>query len=375
MTALRSAISLAKTPTLLVLASCAIILAGKPANAVLCQLQHVNASVDSPAGIISFGQVGQSVGEQGTLVPAQVEKAVGIGQSPLCPYCSRGASSAEFCDYTWLTSGADIAPMRLSARPTSPKSIAHAPIYGGSQSFVEHNDNYRGQDFSPGTQSCENSSEKKSPAISCGFDQVLRMPDVLSSELFRHREGPLDGNNVNSHGAVYREGDGTDDLSKNISGVPAGNGIGESSAIVGDVVNPGEYDLVVECKNLTLRIVWFGENVADAVSALAVSGHDQFVFRQVEDDDSSVRGADLGDCHVGREQDEKQNMQTFLHVILSSGNSAIAGFTSGPNHLHTCFGCTVLVSDDARHWREITAIREALLDSKRDQLAPPPSQE
>lgn len=352
----------------------AVVLASKPTNAaVLFQLQHIDGASDSSTQVVSLRQVSEPQSEQGTYVPSQSHEAVVIGQDALCFLPSVGAFRAKFCDYSYLTRSARLPSILLPASPAITDTIANKRPYRIGRRTIEcdndnHHLNFAADCFR------ENPTDENSLAFCCVFDHFLGMPAVLVPKYIDHGTGPSTGNALNRNSAIRGDGFRHDPL-KNVSGIPTGDGIQWSGTTVADIIHRGEYDLVVECSNFALRVVWFGENGGGGVIPLAISGNDQFIFRQVKDDDSSMRGADLGACQLGSEQNEQQGKQTFTHLILSSGSSAIAGFTSGPDRLHTCFGCTVLVSEDARHWREITAIREALPDSKRDPSALIPSQE
>ena len=123
----------------------------------------------------------------------------------------------------------------------------------------------------------------------------------------------------------------------------------------------GEQRLMVKCGELALRIVWWPVTVA--VYGSAVSSHDKFIFREIDNNDRA--GINLGVCRVRSQHDGPEYERELSHVILSTGSASIFAGT-------ICYGCTILTSQDTKTWYEIIAVQEGLGSPKRDPLAPLP---
>jgi hypothetical protein len=360
---------------LLIIGIGTVVFACNPMHAaVLFQFNYVDRASDGSAGVVGLSKVSQSQGEQGTASPPQFQQSLVVGHISFGAFCSVGASRTEVCDDGRLPSGAHSSSICLATGPTPciNDSRGDKNPYGISLGGIESYEHYASSQYALNG-FCEEATEQHSFALFCTRKQVAGVPFVLSAELLSHRASPLGGNVVNAGDDAGGAGLGVNDVGDDTSGVPLGHGITNTTTLVSDIVDAGEYDLVVECHNLALRVVWF-EQATGAVGSHTIGSNHQFVVRQVQDDDRAVHGADLGNCTVWG-QDYEQDKQIFPHVILSSGDSAIAGFTSGSDNLHTCLGCTLLVSDDGRDWHEITAVQAVPLSSKRDRSIQPPSPE
>ena len=127
------------------------------------------------------------------------------------------------------------------------------------------------------------------------------------------------------------------------------------------VADTGKYELVAECSNLAVRVIW---DTGVVVLGQAVGSHDRLILRKIENNDGPRN--DLGGCRIRHKHHESQD--TFPHVSFSSGEASLFGFKfdDSDEKAPTCLGCTLLVSDDGRHWYEIIAVQEALVPTKHD---------
>jgi hypothetical protein len=121
-----------------------------------------------------------------------------------------------------------------------------------------------------------------------------------------------------------------------------------------------EYKLIAECRNFAVQVVWWSGII---VYSPAISGHDQFIFREVENNNRPR--VDLGKCSIRHGKDSEYK-QEFSHVGLSSGEASLLGFNSRNSGVTICSGCTLLVSKDKHNWYEIIAIQEVLAPTKHD---------
>jgi hypothetical protein len=124
----------------------------------------------------------------------------------------------------------------------------------------------------------------------------------------------------------------------------------------------GKYELTAECHNLAVRVVWFGSGIL--VNESAIGGHYHLVLRKIKNNNRSM--TDLGRCRVRYKHSAYHTV--FPHVTLSSGDASFMeiNFDHSDEQSPTCWGCTLLVSYDGKHWYEIIAIQEVLTPSKRD---------
>jgi hypothetical protein len=159
-----------------------------------------------------------------------------------------------------------------------------------------------------------------------------------------HTPRPKTSNIVQINTPMFSLLDGVEGVSGQAGIVPNDSaGISPSG-----VANAGKYELVAECRNLAVRVVW---DSGFLIYGQTVSSHYSLIFREIENDNRPRN--DLGMCRIRY----KDHQKTFSHVALSSGAPALFGFKvdhSGEK-APTCLGCTLIVSRDGRHWYEVLA--------------------
>jgi hypothetical protein len=327
----------------------AIVFSGQPADAaVLIQFNNINFSTDLPTGVVRNCEVSESSCQERTAIPSQIGQ--GRANSQAFSSCPIRALSAELGCYFNLASRTNLRPTLLPASPTLAlaNTGTNGPLYRDQSIFAESDNRNSEIDYIASSLG-KDAACKDSFLVFCHSDNVFWVPQVVISKERDKSIRPVFGNGLD----VFVAGDSGllgHSLSQNVYDTPTTGGVERAVPNVLNVPNSGEYDLVLDCMNFTIRVVWFGETD----HRQAVGSYDQFVLGAVDDYNSATRGADLGICRVWPENNQTKKHE-FRHVILSSGSSSFAGFTSGPNHLHTCLGCTLLVSDDAQQWSEIIA--------------------
>jgi len=131
---------------------------------------------------------------------------------------------------------------------------------------------------------------------------------------------------------------------------PTLNNIVRKLFLVRSASESDEYKLIAECRNFAIQVVWRSGIV---VYRSAISGHDEFIFREVEHNNRPR--VDLGECSI-RHYGDSSYIEKFSHVDISSGEASLLGF-SGDSNVATCSGCTLLVSRNKRNWYEIVAVQ------------------
>jgi hypothetical protein len=119
--------------------------------------------------------------------------------------------------------------------------------------------------------------------------------------------GPISSNGLNVAVPIS-----ANSVSSQLTVTPAGNAPSGNIGIP-DTTGTSEYELVAECRDFTVRVVWYPGTV---ISSPAVSGHDDFVFREV-DCDKRPR-FDSGRCRISYKRDgTRRNFPMWPSPVLT----------------------------------------------------------
>jgi hypothetical protein len=179
---------------------------------------------------------------------------------------------------------------------------------------------------------------------------------ILRRPIGRYLLGPILSNAFQVSVRTFAQGS-IDSIAGQVFVVPALKWQNSSSGIIeSGGTDAGKYELVAECRNLTVRAVWSWEihNSASVISRQAIGSHYSLILREIEDHNRPR--ADLGTCRIRHKKGEHE--RSFRHMTLSSGDASILGgkFDDSNEKAPTCWGCTLLVSDDGLRWYEIIAV-------------------
>lgn len=232
--------------------------------------------------------------------------------------------------------------LQLTAGPAIVSDIARAELDGIEDvSSVEINNS----SFSAQALAKEDASSNLSTVGGSNLGSTLSAnPVPMTFQIF----GPHASDALQIKGSMFSSSGGVEGVSSQIRVVPNDS----ASVRPSSVSDTGKYELVSDCRNLAVRVVWRSSIV---VYSQTVGGHYSLIFREVEDHNRPRN--DLGVCSISHKHQKYK--KTFSHVALSSGAASLLGFRfdASDEKAPTCLGCTLLVSRDGHHWYEIVAVQ------------------
>ena len=92
------------------------------------------------------------------------------------------------------------------------------------------------------------------------------------------------------------------------------------------------------------------------ISGTTVRSNDGFILRDSKNNDGA--GTDLGVCRIRDAKRPQNSSRSVSHAILRAGDASLAD-SSPDTRQYTCYGCTLVISNDGTHWYEILELRQA----------------
>jgi hypothetical protein len=254
-----------------------------------------------------------------------------------------------------FTASANLFSLLLTTRPTVAKGGSYSVFDRVKESrYIEINSNTsQNQSFG-----LDKYSRRQLP-LTCLSElaNFQTVPAIQRNPVTGNSVRPISSNCIHIDASVLPAGDFTDSISSQFSVVPT---FYETDGMIDatDVTSSSKYELVANYSNLAVRVVW---NASVLVYRSAVSSHYNLIFREIEDNNRPR--TDLGACRVRYKKEKHENI--FPHVTLSSGDASLLGFKfdDSDDKSPTCWGCTLVVSQDGHTWYEIIAVQEAVKSS------------